>query len=413
MNDASKRALVLGGGADQALLVGEFKRRGWHVTIMDYFADPPAKAVADRHYQESCYDAPAAADIARREGVTRVATACTDQPLLVAAQVSEQLGLPFPITAALAQDLTNKPLMKARMVHAGLPTARHAVVTGDGGSLTDVSTALRYPLIVKPADSSGSRGVGVVARPAELPGALKSALRYSRCATAVVEEFIDGYEVSVDAWVVGGTAQVVMASDNFKVRCEGKTALTARSQFPSRLPAAMRPELERIVNGLAACFGLVNSPLFVQMLATDDRLYVVELSARLAGGSKPLFIQGAVGVDMLAVYVSQLLGEPVALRPTPRSGVLVTQYLYCNPGTIRAFAGFDSVCREGYVERVALYRQPGDEIKGWEHGGDRAGACLMGGPDFETVRRNDATVEGRIAIRDEQGTDLLIRGLHY
>ncbi len=413
MSDAAKRVLVLGGGADQALLVNEFKRRGWLVTIMDYYANPPAKAVADRHYQESCYDEEAACTIARRDGVARVATACTDQPLLVAARVSERHGLPFPISAALAQELTNKPLMKARMVRAGLPTARHAVVTGDGRNLPVELAALRYPLIVKPADSSGSRGVLAIARPQELPAALKAALSFSRCATAVVEEFIDGYEVSVDALVVGGRAQVVMASDNLKVRREGKTALTARSQYPSRLPASMRPELDRIVNGLAACFGLVDSPLFVQLLATGERLYVVELSARLAGGSKPLFIQGAVGVDMLAAYVSQLLGEPVALRPTPRPGVLVTQYLYCNPGTIREFSGLDAVCREGYVERVALYRQPGDVIKGWEHGGDRAGACFMGGPDFESVRRNDAAVEARIAIYDDHGTDLLIRGLHY
>ncbi len=404
--------LILGGGADQALLVQEFARRGWRTLIMDYYPNPPAKRFATLHCQTSCYDCDAALALARDQHADLVTTICTDQPLLVAADVSAQLGLPSPVPYQTALALTNKAHMKATLAAHAIPSARHCVVTSaDDPGLT--SAALAWPRIVKPADSSGSRGVQTVRASHELAAAVATARTFSRCDRVIIEEYLEGYEVSVDAFVLKGRAHVLMCSDNYKVQQPGKTALAARSQYPSRMAPALHPRVQHILQQLATAFQLNNTPLFAQLLVHGDEIAVIELSARLAGGSKPLFIQTVTGIDVVRAFVALLLHEEVQVVPAAPADLVTVQYVYCTAGVIRELRGFDALLAAGQLTAYAPYRLPGDTVHGWAHGGDRVAAYLLRHASLEHLRAADRAVEARCAVIDVHARDLLVRNLHY
>jgi biotin carboxylase len=404
--------LILGGGADQTLLVQEFARRGWRTIVMDYYPNPPAKRLADLHVQASCYDRDAALALAREHHVRRVTTICTDQPLLVAATVSEELGLPTLVSSQTALALTNKAQMKTVMTAHAIPTARHCVVTS-ADDPAHACAALALPLIVKPADSSGSRGVQVVRAAAALPAAVTAARVFSRCDRVIIEAYLTGYEVSVDAFVQDGRAQVLMCSDNYKVQQPGKTALAARSQYPSRMSAALHQRVRDIMQQLATAFGLVTTPLFAQVLVCDEHIFVVELSARLAGGSKPLFIKTVTGVDVVGAFVAQLLGAPCIFHARSSADIVSVQYVYCQPGVIQSLRGFDALLADGQLAAYVPYRAPGDTVRGWAHGGDRVAAYFLRGATLADIRAADARVAQATAVIDNRGNDLMIRGLHF
>lgn len=404
--------LILGGGADQTLLVQEFARRDWRTIVMDYYPNPPARRYAGIHVQVSCYDRDAALAIAREQRVVLVTTICTDQPLLVAADVSEQLGLPTLVSSHTALALTNKAHMKSVLAAHGIPTARHCVLTS-ADDVVQRCAPLALPLIVKPADSSGSRGVQVVRSADALPAAVAAARAFSRCDRVIVEEYLEGYEVSVDAIVQHGRAQVLMCSDNYKVQQPGKTALAARSQYPSRMHAAHQQRVNELMQQLAAAFALDTTPLFAQLLVCGDEVFVVELSARLAGGSKPLFIKTVTGVDVVRAFVAMLLREPVVFQSVSPRDIVSVQYVYCMPGVIAALRGFDALLADGTLAAYVPYRAPGDTVRGWEHGGDRVAAYFLRGASLDTLRAADARVEAATAVVSDAGHDLMIRGLHF
>ena len=120
-----KKVIVLGGSLDQKKLVEALKDRGFYTIIIDYNESPPAKAVADKHYQFSWDDREKVLSIAKTEDVELVLTSSIDKAQNIAAYVSDKLSLDFQISFEQAQQTTNKLLMKEIMCKNDIPTAKH------------------------------------------------------------------------------------------------------------------------------------------------------------------------------------------------------------------------------------------------------------------------------------------------
>ena len=130
-------AVVLGGTAPHCVLIDNLRARGYRTVLVDYYADPPARAHADLHVQESTLDKDAVVRVAREVGADLVIATCVDQANTIACYAAEQLGLPRPYSYATARVIADKTLMKDKLVENGLPTARHVYV--DRGEHPDVS----------------------------------------------------------------------------------------------------------------------------------------------------------------------------------------------------------------------------------------------------------------------------------
>src|SRR5690554_3224857 len=152
-------AIVLGGTFPHISLLENLKKRGYKTVLVDYAQQPIAKAFADEHILESSLDKEKVLEVAENLNAKLVITTCSDQANVTACYVAEKLGLPSPYSYQTALNVTDKEIMKRKLVENDIPTAAFITV-GDDWREYDI-TSLRFPLIVKPSDGYGSKGVRV------------------------------------------------------------------------------------------------------------------------------------------------------------------------------------------------------------------------------------------------------------
>jgi len=400
-------AVVLAGGYDQIALVNELKRRGYYVIIVDYFENPPAREAADRHLRISTLDHAAVLNVARETKAALVTTACTDQALLTAAYVSQELKLPFPLSHDTAVLVTDKECMKARMISCGIPTARYRMVERGGEFTPDWS----FPWVVKPADCNSSKGVKKVLNESEYRSALKQAWQSSRSGRAVVEEFREGRELSVDAQICGGISEILLVTCSVKNRHKPSIFPIVQTQYPVELNAKQTEEIKSIIQTIAKNFELDNTFLLVQMIATAEGLSVIEFSARMGGGGKYYLISMVTGADSIKNYVDSHFKTMMPLRSQWDGRAFAMNYVYALPGAFRKIEGMSDLIRENLVEFSCAYKTAGMEIHAADTSGDRIGGFLVTGAGQEDVRKKTRQADSRLRVLNDAGDDIMIHGL--
>jgi phosphoribosylamine-glycine ligase len=402
--------LILGGGTDQKLLVEEFNNRGYYTIIVDYYDNPPAKEIADKHYKESTYDENKIKAIAIEHKVSIITTISTDQPLYYAAKISEELGLDCYISTAQALKLTNKFFMKPFLKKYGIPTASFICLQQADYLNNEIDTTeLNYPLIVKPADSSGSRGISKVNEKSELKNSIINAYSISRSKEIIIEEYIDGIEVSVDCMVVGKECKVLMISDNHKFLYNG-IPLIGKSTYPSQISNSARIKIEKTCQVIATAYQLSNSPLFVQLLVKNDEIFVIELSARIAGGSKPVFYNLTSGNNLVKYFADLLLEKKTIIKKSTQSmDVLKTAvfYLYCQEGLIHNIVFNEKLLKDKVIEKIVLYKSNGDYSKGILNSASRVACAFIKGKNNSEIDSKFDYFKKYFFVFNEENNNLL------
>ncbi|RKX72198.1 MAG: carboxylate--amine ligase, partial [Spirochaetes bacterium] len=191
--------LVLGGGSGQLSLIIRLKEKNIQVVLQDRDEHCPGRILADKFVPLDTCDAPGAGDTAVRYKVDAVLTAGTDQPVLAAALAAEKRGCPSLINPETALALTDKEVMKAELNTAGIRSPEYRLAgPGDG---IEALKGLRVPLVIKPVDSQGQRGVVKLETPEEFLQYRDSSLKWSRRKRLIVEEYHPNREITVSGWV--------------------------------------------------------------------------------------------------------------------------------------------------------------------------------------------------------------------
>ena len=398
------KALVLAGGFPQIELIRQLKEKSIEVLLADYNENPVAKQYADQYYQVSTLDVEAITNVARSEQVDFLITVCTDQALLTVAKVSELLGLPCYIDYATALNVTNKQYMKDVFVKAGIPTAKHVI----RDRLDEVEIrSMDFPLIVKPVDCNSSKGVRKVETPDELREAFTAAVNFSRTNTAVVEEYIKGAEITVDVYVEDGQAHVLSISNSDKI-AEADKFVIFRTIQPAAINEGVKAQVAVIAQQIADAFGIVNSPMLIQMLTDGERAYVIEFSARTGGGVKHLLIKHVSGFDVVKAVVDLTLGDkPHVAKESSQTKYLVNDFIYCNPGVYDHFEGFEELQAEGYLQDYYIFKWKGARFDGVKSSGDRVGGYTVTADTLDELIAKHKEVRRRIKVIDDQGHDMI------
>lgn len=399
------KALVLAGGLPQIALIEELHHRDIQAILADGSEKALARPYADGFYAVNIFDIDAVVAIARTEAVDFVITCCADQVLLVAAQVSELLGLPFYIDYETAQKVSDKERMKQTFVDHGIPTARHrAMKSLEPDRLRD----LRYPLIVKPVDAYSSRGVRRVNHPEELPAAFETAVAASRSGSAIVEEFCAGEELSVDVYVDEGKAHILCVSNSEKVLDEDKFVIF-RGRYPAPLAEQMAGQIQDVAQKIADAFGLHNAPMLIQLITDGRRLDVLEFCARTGGAMKYLLIRHVCGFDVIKAVVDLSLGLRPELRlRAPEHKYIVNDFLYCRPGVFDHLEGCDELVAEGLLTECHTLRPRGFVCSGQvSSSSDRVAGITVQADSIDEFNRIHRLIRQRIRVMDTNGTDIL------
>ncbi len=333
----SKKAIVLGGTNPHIRLIQNLKRRGYYTILVDYAEQPVAKAHADEHIIESSLDKERVLEIAKRRNVDLVITTCSDQANVTACYVAEKLGLPAPYSYETSLNVTNKLLMKKIMYDNNIPTSRYVQVVGD--DRPDYSE-LSFPLIIKPADSYGSRGVRKAFTSSEVERHVKDALLISKIDSAIIEEYVEGEEINVYCFVVEGEVHVLMLSHKYNIIDHDDAVVQSYAAVaPANLSVEVDEKIRAIAQQIANAFGLKTTSLFIQVIVNGSDVKVVEFAPRVGGGLSFRTVKINTGFDILNATVDSFLGiKPDMNYAAPRS-LLSINNLYGQAGTFGSIEG--------------------------------------------------------------------------
>jgi biotin carboxylase len=393
----SERLLVLGAGPAQLGLLEAAQARGVWTAVVDRDPAAPGFRYADRRCILSTEDEPAIERLVGALEVDGLIAPGTDWPVGVAARIAERAGLPHPISPQAAVLATNKLRQRERLAEAGVPQPRSWVV-GQGDALPDVDG----PVVVKAPDRQGQKGLSLVREPAELAAAVETARGAARNGVALVEELVDGPEVTVVGFSTGGTYHALVVTD--RVVAEPPAFGVALAHvWPSHVRGQTLYATEDVAGKAVHALGIENGPTYTQLRIGPRGPQVIEVAARLGGGHDAELVEAVTGVDLNGLAIDAALGRDIAVSPRePRVGGAVTRFLVAPPGALEGFEvpeGLDG------VQRVRIYREPGYVFTPLRRGADRAGAVLVTGDSrAQAVERAERAAE---TIRFDVGVPAL------
>lgn len=398
--------MVLAGGNDQCALIEELRRyfnNEVYVVLVDMSDRAKAIQYADKFIQISTMDRQAVLNAAKMEDIDYIITACGDQPLSTMAYISERLDTPTYLSEKEVRDLTNKRFMKDKMVKHGIPTAKHLYIDKKwDGVLPD----LKFPLVVKPVDSNGSKGVKKVIAHNELDSAINEALSYSISGDIIIEEFKSGEELSCDFYVENGVAKILSITASKKIKENKKSFTIVQSYYPAPVNYS-EERLLMIAQKIVDAWHLKDTPLLIQMIVNEDEYNVIEFSARMGGGSKYHLIHVLSGIDIMKVYVEMIMGEKPHVEPSKQWNNAIMSYIYCHPGEYVALKGFDDLKERGVIHSYFTYRTAPSTIVKSDTSSDRVAGFLVVADSESEVLSKLNFANKHLAVLDSNGNDIM------
>ncbi len=398
------KALVLCGGLPQIALIKDLKARGIKTLLADMNDKVAAREYADEFYKVSVLDVDAVRNLAREQKVDFVITVCADQVLQVSAEVSRDLGLPCYIDFETAENVSKKSYMKDTFVKSGVPTSRFVIMETFDEEKTD---HLEYPIIVKPVDAYSSRGVTKVSNVNELRAAFDKAKSISRTGNVIIEEFVEGREISVDVYVEDGKAHILCMTELFKIG-EGGKFIINRSYFPAAVSDDIAAQIADTAQKIADGFKLKNTPMLVQLITDGKKISVVEFCARTGGGIKFLMIKKHTGFDVVKAVADLTLGLlPHVGELKKPDKITLNEFVYCFDGVLDHLEGFDELLKEGIIDEFSRFKAPGTAFGEINGSGDRVAYFSISASSEEELIKRHKLANGRIRAVSVDGKDLI------
>jgi biotin carboxylase len=378
-------------------LLAAARERGLFVIALDRDPGAPGFRYADRRAIISTEDEQGIERLASAESVDGIIAPGIDWPVGIAARVAEKMALPHPISPAVATLAVSKQKQREALARAGVPQPAWHIVS-------QVEDGLPVPSVVKAPDRQGQKGLTLVRSESELPAAIAAAVEESRSGSAIVEELVDGPEVTVNAFSLRGEFRPLTVTDRLTADPPAFGVALAHV-WPSEAGAKAAAVAESAVSAL----GIENGPSYTQLRIGPDGPQVIEVAARLGGGHDAELAKLALGVDLNGLALQAALGETIwsaALQPTPDVGCAIVRFLVPPEGTLEGVEGVEDARAVEGVEDVRIYREPGHVFSPFRRGADRAGAVLaLGDTRADALERAD---EAARLIRFKVGAESLV-----
>ena len=304
------RLLILGAGQMQVPIIALAKELGHTTIVADFDPNAPGFKYADIKSTVSTIDKDAVLQLAQSEKVDGILTT-SDYPVRVVAYVSEKLGLPA-MTQKVAEVCTNKYAQRVLFKENGVNTPFFIKCDMD----SDLSDLTSFPYIVKPVDSSASRGVEEVHNKQQLHDAVKVACSLSRSGNAIVESFIGGKEFSVETLTQGGITHIIQITEKLTRGEEQGFFVEDTHIEPARISNEEANAIrEEVLRGTKAV-GVNNCPTHTEIKLWNGKPYIIEMACRLGGDYITSdLVPLSTGISMLENLIHLSLGESIDIEP--------------------------------------------------------------------------------------------------
>ncbi|HET9030591.1 MAG TPA: ATP-grasp domain-containing protein [Candidatus Aquilonibacter sp.] len=388
---------VLGGGLWQVPTIRLARAMGYDVLVSDIYAERPGYQFATKCVVADIRDRDATLAIAQAAGVDGIICDTTDVGVTTAAYVAEAMNL-RGIGCDVASGFTNKYLMRKRTSKAGVHNPRYTcIAVGEPVSESQLRDSIGWPLIVKPVDSQSSRGVSKVSEAGSLSAAVALARDNSFSKDVIVEEWIQGTEVTVEAACYRGSVVTLGISD--KEHYPDHPQVASRLAYPADFPARVLEKITRVNEKVVHALGLATGVTHAEYLVTgNEDVYLVEIAAR--GGGSRVYSDIAPylsGMDVPSAYIDWVMGSDGRWpAPAPGSRAAVLQFISAAAGTVRAVHGVAEALALPGVRELQIEVLPGQRFAGAQDDRSRPGFAVIFGERrsevLETARKVHETV---------------------
>lgn len=376
--------LVLGASQEHIPLYQEARRRGIPTIAVDMRADAPAFPFANAALQISTRDADAIVDALGDVRPAGIVGGASDAALASWHALGLRYDTPYvyPKDAFAALD---KATFHAVVASCGITDYGWAA-SSDPDEVVAKAAELRFPLVIKPVDGSGSKGVIRVARPDDLPTAVAHARAYSASQTVIAEEFVQGRQLTIDLFLRDGRSMMTCVKEQELVA----GGFVVRRIGTVELSPAEHDHLETSTERLCRALGIVNGPAnFDLVLGADGQARIIEANPRLSGDSIPRVHTAAYGVNVVGALVALALGEPFDDHLVPTRNVHAAVELVGSPlvtdGELVAWEGVTEARNIPGIADVVLYAKPGDVVRPHDQSGHKIGMFVASGPSVADV----------------------------
>ncbi len=341
MYQNKKSVLIFGVGPLQKSIIDRAKLMGLYTIGIDPAADATCKDEVDAFEIVGGQDFEGTMAVAKKYQIDAIVTAATDKPLVMMARVAKELNLPF-FSVETAQWSTDKFQMKERFEMGGVPHAQGRLI-----SKVEEAEGLVFPVIVKPRDNSGSRGVKLCRDKNELQISIDEALENSKLNTVLVEEFIEGPEYSIESLHHDGKSEVIQFTE--KKTTEFPYNVELGHIQPANISEENKQKIREIIEKIGKALNFENCPSHTELKINDRGIFVIETSPRLGGDYiTSILTPLSTGVNLEDELLKISLGE--AINPTPKA----VQY-----SGVRFFS---------FKEGCVIKHVPNEDfVKGWPH----------------------------------------------
>ena len=379
-----KKLMIVGASVLQLPAILKAKEMGLHVAVVDFNPKAIGIQYADEYYNASTMDEDAVLAAAEKYNPDGIMTLATDMPMRGVAKTSDKLGL-HSINYETAVKATDKCDMIKAFKAYGVPSPwYYDIDTFD--DLKALESKVTFPCIIKPTDNAGSHGVAKVNSFEELLANYEYSHSCSRHGKVIVEEFLDGPEVSVEVMVVNGEVNILQITD--KITTEAPHFVEMGHTQPSRLPSETQQQIREVAISACKSLGINKGPAHVEMRMTSRGPKMIELGARMGGDNITThLVPFSTGIDMVKATIKVALGEEPDILPTLYCGAAI-RYFEVPLGTIQSINGVAEAEKLHGVKQITFTKSIGEDSTPIKCSNDRIGFIIAQGENAQDAVTN-------------------------
>lgn len=382
-----KRLIVMGAAIEQVPGIKKAKEMGYEVAVIDYNPKAVGIPLADKFFNVSTIDPDGVLKAAKDFQTDGFLTLATDLPMRAVAYASEKLGIPGVTqhTALLATD--KGEMIKALKEHNVESPWYYLIDSLE--QLKELGKTIEYPCIMKPTDNAASRGVALIHNYGELLSSYDYSKEQSHSGQVIIEEYMQGPEVSVEVLTYQGMPHVLQITD--KMTSGAPHFVEVGHNQPSQLEKGIQEKIRDVAIRAVKALGIENGPAHVEIIVTKEGPKIVELGARLGGDCiTSHLVYLSTGIDMVKETIKVLCGEEPDLVPKYEKGASIRFLTSERLGILDHVDGEEKArIGEGVIE-VSDIMQSGDLIESIRSSDDRVAYVIA---QAENVNKSSEIAE--------------------
>ncbi|BEP28518.1 hypothetical protein HLPR_08490 [Helicovermis profundi] len=408
------KVMILGAGKLQVNAIKKVIEMGHEVVAVDYYEDSIGKKIASYSELADAFNYEECLRVAVKHNIDGIFTVGTDQPVLTASKVSEKLNLPYCINSVVARNVTNKAYMKKIFSKKNIPTVKYLLVDKEY-DYSDFN--LKFPLVIKPVDSQGQRGIFVVNNIEEIKEKFKDVIKFSRDTVILVEEYYKNTEVTVTGWVNKGNTTILAITDRVTFEDDKFIGICTSHEFPTRHMESYSEKIEELTKDIVKAFNIEEGPIYFQMLVGNEGVKVNEIACRIGGAYEDIFIPLLTGIDILKMRINSALGLKIDYSKLEKydyknnNKFLSSQLFFANKGRVDKINDCEENSKIDYLVSYDYNYRIDDIIGNIENATQRAGYFIVLADSLEAKKSYINEIYNVLYIKNKDNKNLMIKGI--